>query len=691
MLAALVWVTASVSFAELSLVQFDVFPGYDQVTREGNWFPIVCEIKNNGPSFSGTVEVSNGTYGKDQTHRVTIELPTGTLKRITLPAFAAGRYAGVWNVRLADARGKTISEQTALRPRVQVGWETMLLGSLSRTPGGSPNFRPLNKSQAELQPTAARFQPSVFPDNPLLLEALDAIYLSAEVAGELRNEQVNALLGWLNAGGHLIVSLEQATDVNALPWLKEVLPFEPKESRLLQNHSQLQDWASGLAGSGNAGEASFSDLRPDPNFELKDMQALTGGVRDGRVLLKSGDVPLIVRGNRGLGRVTVLTFNPEREPFRSWKNSQSFWSKLAGVPASVYSGRENYNGYGQSIDSIFGAMIDSRQVRKLPTTWLLTLLLVYLLVIGPLDRWWLNRIGKPMLTWITFPGYVVVFSLLIYLIGYKLRAGETEFNELHLVDVLRNGDRAELRGRTYASLYSPANAKFTLASKQKTATFRGELMSVTGRADSDNSTVRQKGDSFEADVFVPVWTSQLFTSDWWQSVPMPWDVTVKPQGETLAVEVVNHSGKRATNLQLVVGDRIYPLGELGEGESKSAKFKRDEGTELSVFTRANSQRFFDIAQRRQYAFGETKRGQISDLPSSSIAVSFIRQAETGESYRSFQLPQGLDLSEFAGQGNALLLAWTADNAPVPALNQFAAKRGFHHTLWRVPIVLSPKS
>ena len=51
-------------------------------------------------------------------------------------------------------------------------------------------------------------------------------------------------------------------------------------------------------------------------------------------------------------------------------------------------------------------MMDSRQVHKLPVGWLLLLLLVYLVVIGPFDRFWLKRIGKPMLTWITFPCYV---------------------------------------------------------------------------------------------------------------------------------------------------------------------------------------------------------------------------------------------------------------------------------------------
>ena len=96
-----------------------------------------------------------------------------------------------------------------------------------------------------------------------------------------------------------------------------------------------------------------------------------------------------------------------------------------------------------------------RQVHKLPVTWLLLLLLVYLVVIGPLDQYWLKRINRPMLTWITFPCYVVLFSLLIYFIGYKLRAGESEWNELHLVDVLPQGRagraaRADLRVGLFA-------------------------------------------------------------------------------------------------------------------------------------------------------------------------------------------------------------------------------------------------
>src|SRR6266436_5656129 len=65
--------------------QFDVFLGYDGIVPEASWFPIVCEIKNDGPSFTGTVELEAANYEQGPTIRSVTELPIGTLKRMVLP------------------------------------------------------------------------------------------------------------------------------------------------------------------------------------------------------------------------------------------------------------------------------------------------------------------------------------------------------------------------------------------------------------------------------------------------------------------------------------------------------------------------------------------------------------------------------------------------------------------------------
>jgi hypothetical protein len=304
----------------------------------------------------------------------------------------------------------------------------------------------------------------------------------------------------------------------------------------------------------------------------------TGAVHDGKIELSLDDVPLVIKARRGRGQLTVLTFSPEREPFRSWKNRPWFWAKIGELPAGWLT-RTDFNRYGgMSIDAVMGAMIDSSQVRKLPVSWLLLLLVVYLIVIGPLDQYWLKRANKQMLTWITFPAYVALFSGLIYFIGYKLRAGETEWNELHLVDVLPRGNQADLRGRTYASVYSPVNARYELVSDQPYATMRGEFQGPwMGGLESSRVMVEQRVHGFRSEIFIPVWTSQLFVSDWLQSASLPLTAQVFLKDGKHQVDVVNHLGRRIEDVRLVLQEKMYNLGEFYANQTKSLTL--DETTE----------------------------------------------------------------------------------------------------------------
>ena len=130
-------------------------------------------------------------------------------------------------------------------------------------------------------------------------------------------------------------------------------------------------------------------------------------------------------------------FSPEREPFKSWKKLPTFWARMVEVPLELYLRGIITPGYGQSPDGVFGAMIDSRQVHKLPVG-------LAVVAAGRLSgghRAVRSVCGSrkstgQMLTWITFPCYVGCSPRLIYFIGYKLRAGESECNELQVVDVL---------------------------------------------------------------------------------------------------------------------------------------------------------------------------------------------------------------------------------------------------------------
>src|SRR5438477_10655068 len=576
-------------------LQFDVFIGYggqptgfDGVVREAGWFPVAVEVQNDGPPFNAVFELSSSQAGGGQTRRIVVELPTNTRKRFIIPSFAGSAAYSTWDARLVDERGKVRAQKNGLRPRA-LAWESILLGATPRTFGGLPKLPELknNNNRSSMQPLVARLSVEQFPDTPIALESLDAIYLNSEKALELKVNQAAALLAWLHEGGHLIIGVEQPADVNATPWLRPLVPIELGGGGTVKSGREIVQWLTGgetqpeaevyrtgqrnapryrtaaLSRSGLPVAYPAARLAADPEFEGVEFPVATGAVRDGQVALSLQGTPLIVSARRGRGQITVLLFSPEREPFRSWKNREWFWAKLLSIPPGWF-GSEYMNVYGGwSVDGVFGAMIDSRQVRKLPVQWLLLLLVVYLLVIGPVDQYCLKRANKQMLTWLTFPVYVALFSLLIYYIGYKLRAGETEWNELHLVDILPHGETAEWRGRTYASVYSPVNARYKVVGEQPQATLRGEFMGAySGGQEASRAQVLQRARGFDAAIFVPVWTSQLFASDWWQSGEYPFSATVAPQGSNWRITVENHLSRALKDLRLVVQNRIYTLGDL---------------------------------------------------------------------------------------------------------------------------------
>src|SRR5271170_4757931 len=71
-------------------LQFDVFLGYDDMVPERSWFPITCEVNNDGPAFNAFIEISASGLNGPPIRRLPVDLPTNTRKRIFLPVFSSG-------------------------------------------------------------------------------------------------------------------------------------------------------------------------------------------------------------------------------------------------------------------------------------------------------------------------------------------------------------------------------------------------------------------------------------------------------------------------------------------------------------------------------------------------------------------------------------------------------------------------
>lgn len=703
---------ACLGFHAKAEIQFDVFIGYDDYVREGNWFPVAFEILNDGPTFNGSVALTPELGFDTQRREFTIELPTGTRKRVVIPVFSSAGRVGRWEARLFSESGKMLAERTALAPR-DVRPSAPLLGALPRSFGGLPTLPEAKGPMPETASVVARLQADYLPENPIALEGLTAWYLNSEKAADLKPGQVDALLAWLHGGGHLIVGIEQAGDVNALTWLRDLLPFKPESVANVSLNGSLQAWlvsgrralqmpslprrpagarrtvrGTAIPGTPQVEPADpFLSLETHREFDDAEAPVVLGRVADGEQLVSVGNTPLIVSAARGRGTVTVLTFSPEREPFRSWKNRSWFWAKLIPIPIELLTNAREPRWGGVSVDGLFGAMLDSRQIRKLPVAALLLLLVVYLGVIGPFDQWFLKRIGKQMWTWVTFPLYVVLFSGLIYFIGYRLRAGDLEWNELQVVDQLPRPEGATLRGRTWVSIYSPVNARYRLASESTFSTLRAELQaSIRGDGESARVNIQYPAKGFVAEAFIPVWVSQLYANDWVQPSSALVSAQLARQGDTLRVDLKNHSSLEFSDLSIAYEGRMHQIGGLKAGGEIHREFTVTDGSTLSDIL-SELPMAYSSAQQRGSAFGGEGSGQFPRSLKGVILSSLghNREAVSDDGGEGFVVPNGFEMSRLLARGEAVLFGWAPGQSIAAPIHRFSPRRLQRDTVIRLSL------
>ena len=660
-------------------VQFDVFMGFAGKARQGEWFPVTFEIFNDGPIFDGQVE-----FRDNPVYDYNVELATNTRKRFTLAVFA-DTNAG-WSAKLKNG-GKTVAKHDELKLD-SFDSTAVLVGALSGQQAGGPVL-PKTRFKSKwdndrFAPRVAHLQLDTFPDDPIALSGLNALYLNSARAINLRTEQAAALSTWVLGGGHLILAVDQPGDVTSTPWLASLIRgrFGP-----------VQNSAAGPALHRWAETGGY----PDATFAAGQLATAEVRLAKGEALFELDNRPVAAEANRGLGQVSVLGFNPEREPFKSWTNRAWFWARLAKVPAAWFE-KEAPQQYGRSsIDGVYGAMLDSRQVSKLPIVWLLLLLAAYLVIIGPVDRIWLKRINKQMLTWLTFPAYVAIFSLLIYFIGYKLRAGQLELNELHIVDVLP-GQQEVLRGRSYVSIYSPLNDNYRLGGSFEQGGIRSEYGGAFRGNMASSLRVQRAPSKLEASARVPIWTSRLLCSEW--LAPANGGVTAaltKNGRASYELSIKNGLDKAITGAMLLVEGKVTEVElQSPPGDTRTIRVRigsspdSDPHIDFESFSQAG--RFENAVNARNMVFGDTEGGRIDPSLVNLVACSFPAllgsSNPAGRPIGDFSSSGGLDLSAHAERGGTVLLLLAEDHAPIPSTGLFETKLAQARTLYRIPLEIT---
>ncbi len=553
-LASLIHVAQQPAAAQSS-AQMTVRAGFDGIGKVGGWMPIEVELRNDGPDINGEIQivvtdssVSRGTYTRAPTlYTAPAILPRRSHKRITLEAElrASGQQI---QARLVEGE-HVISEQQVQLTRVAAG--DLLCGVLSRT-GPAFDFLP----SLELPPPLRRariahLEVSELPGRPQLLSSLDCLIFDNVSTGAMLQAQKDALAAWVSGGGLLVViggPTWQRT-MTSLP--QELLPVKVSGLASLDELSALADF----------GRVPLGDSGP--------WLVSQGSLADGNVVVEQEGVPLIAAAKRGSGTVLYLAMDPTAEPLRSWPGTPGLWRYVlahgaggVGLSSSVAS---SFVGWGRIPRN---ALVDISSLGSASPGWILMLMLMFGLVVGPVNLWLVRQIGRPTWSIVTIPLLTGLAAIGTFTVASTTRESDVIINKVSLV---RGNRDAPAFGRSYVSLLSRQPAHFDIQASES-ALITGLFFPFPRdpSTEGQNWALRVVGGPAPAVAELQLAGGSLatFVVDSQLSLPGRLEPDLRLEGRQLIGSITNNLGAPLYDSALILDYQVTRVGDFKAGETR---------------------------------------------------------------------------------------------------------------------------
>jgi hypothetical protein len=186
---------------------------------------------------------------------------------------------------------------------------------------------------------------------------------------------------------------------------------------------------------------------------LKDVQ--------GRVLAAdAAGLPLVVRARRGLGEITFVAVDPDAPPLADWPGRANLLRQSLQWPAQE---QDEIAGQQEDLVDRLRRALDGSfvGVTTMPFGWVALFVILYILLIGPGDYFFVKRMLKRMeLTWLTFPLIVAGVSAAAYWAAHYMKGDQLRVNQVEIVDV--DLDTGNARGTVWTHFFSPHVDRYDL-------------------------------------------------------------------------------------------------------------------------------------------------------------------------------------------------------------------------------------
>ena len=522
-------------------VGITVLPGAGSYVRADCQAPVQVILENDDVDRKGRVVVAFRQGSFDQvTASRSVALPPFSKKSVYLYLPVPALPPSTVEVRYVSERGIVVSS-IAERLKNPFSAGTPIIAGIDMLPSGFPAEK---SSQGDTRYQRIFLRPDQLPDRMQGLEMYDAIVISPPPYLPFESAQVLALRDWVLRGGILIVDASARTDVFRLGPFIRMLPFVPQ-------------------GVTEADLEVFGETTPFAHGQLQ----------GGEVLLESNGHPLVVRSNYGLGSVTSFAVSPGQPAFKRWNGADKLWLKLLRdlrLDEAAYYHEVNAIAASERKRQLTEIVQEPQRVGlRLGLVLLLTAL--YALAVGPGDYFLIRKLGRPKLTWITFPTMVAVFTIAAYAGAKAWVGGEMASDNAERLLIFPDHEvaiRYEL-----VSLFAPGGRDYRLQDVDE-----GWLYNIHS-AFSDEGRLALDHDEQALTHRIPIWQRRVYGSDLTVTEYPDIELKAEKEGDDVLVTATNHSKLTLIQNSVTYRGRIERSNtpRLDPGQSQTFRFTQKKG------------------------------------------------------------------------------------------------------------------
>ena len=550
-----------------------------------------------------------------------------------------------------------------------------LIVHVGRGSVGLEDAASIDKVQGQPRTVVARVEdPGRLPTHWCGYEGVDAVVLSTsrpEIYRKLTPDsaRIEALDEWVRLGGRLVLLVGSQADEVLHPGspLARFAPGRCDRVVSLRQTGALETWA----------KSSIPVPKPDGGEKAEIRIPRLSGVK-GRVEVSEADLPLVIRTARGFGDVVFVAADPDRPPLSEWSDRKLLAAKILDLPATPRPTEEsssaNHYGFSDLAGQLRSALDQFTGVRLVPFSVVAFLVVVYLLLIGPGDYFFLRKFVRRMeWTWVTFPAIVLVFSVGAYVAAYRLKGDQLRIHQVDLVDVDTAGS---VRGTTWFNVFSPQRETFNLALQPRlpdgqTPGGAKSILAWLGlpgdgiggmRSGRSSGSMLWSGQyaivpTLDAirDVPIQVWSTKSFTGRWSAAFSAPLLQADLVDEDRLPVGTITNRLAFPLSQCILAYDRwTYELGTLKPGQAVEVG-PATRRTELRTLLTGRKFVFDAQQQMKQEA---TPYDQSSRDASYVLRAMMFFDAAGGQHYTGLanDYQRFVDLSGLLRAGRAILVA-----------------------------------